>query len=96
MGATATLLRFVPMGTTATPPTLALLMGTTVHRGLAAVSSSVPVPGSVVVTATDTAASTVIAAGTVMGTEEATATEAVMATAADTVEDTLAVTAGPR
>ncbi len=95
MGATATLLRFAPMGTTATPLTPALLTGTTALRGLAAASSSVPVPGSVVVMAMDTVASTVIAAD-ITDTVAGTGTEVAMVMAVDTMEDTLAVITVPQ
>src|SRR5271154_5299043 len=84
-GATAIRLRFAPMVTTAIILTLARRMGTTARRGLAAVSSSAPVPGTAV-TATAIAADMVMA--TVAGT--ATATGAVMVMAPDTVEDTAA------
>lgn len=96
MGAMATLLRFALMVTTAIILTRALLMGTTARRGLAAGSSSVPVPGSVVDMAMDTVASTAIAADTVMATEAATVTGAVMVTAADTAVDTLAAITVPQ
>jgi hypothetical protein len=71
-------------------------MDITARRGLAAVSSSVPVRGSVVVMATDTVASTAIAADTVMAIAAATDTAVAMVMAADTVEDTLAVIAVPQ
>ena len=70
--------------------TPARLTDTTARRGLAAVSSSAPGRGSVVVTDMDTVASTATAAGTVTATAEVMDIGAAMVMAADTVEDTLA------
>jgi hypothetical protein len=97
MGVTVIRLPFALMDTTATPPTHARLMATTVRPGLAAASLSVQARGTEADTmAMGTVASMAIAAGTATDTVAGTVTGAATVMAADIMVATPAAITAPQ